>query len=213
MQTEILQVGPILMGLVGGLALFLFGMEQMTAALKTVAGPGMKTMLARLTTNRFKAALTGAFVTAVIQSSSVTTVLVVGFISAGLLSLSQSIGIIMGANIGTTITAQIIAFKITHYALLLIAVGFASNFLSKNENLKQYGLMMMGLGLIFLGMDFMSNATRPLRSYGPFIALMKNMQNPLAGILLGTVFTALVQSSSATTGVVIVLAGQGFITL
>ena len=123
-----LEIWPLIMGLFGGLALFLYGMEQMAEALKAVAGERMKTILAKLTSNRFMGAVTGAFVTAVIQSSSVTTVLVVGFITAGLMSLSQSIGVIMGANIGTTITAQIIAFKVTKYALLLIAVGFGMIF-------------------------------------------------------------------------------------
>lgn len=203
----------IIIGLAGGLALFLFGMEQMTDALKLVAGGGMKRLLARLTTNRFKAAFAGATVTAVIQSSSVTTVLVVGFISAGLMSLSQSIGVIMGANIGTTITAQIIAFKITKYALVLVAVGFGMLFISKKERVKQYGAMLMGLGLIFFGMELMSAATRPLRSYQPFIDLMQQMEHPFLAILISAAFTGLVQSSSATTGVIIVLASQGFITL
>ncbi len=203
----------ILIGLFGGLALFLFGMEQMTDALKMVAGGGMKRLLARLTTNRFNAAFAGAFVTAVIQSSSVTTVLVVGFISAGLMSLSQSIGIIMGANIGTTITAQIIAFKITQYALVAVAAGFAMLFISKRERIQQYGTMLMGLGLIFFGMQLMSDATRPLRSFEPFINLMQDMENPALGILISAAFTGIIQSSSATTGVIIVLAGQGFITL
>ena len=113
--TNTLEISTIIIGLLGGLALFLYGMDKMTDALKIVAGRKMKDLLARLTTNRFSAALAGAFVTAVIQSSSVTTVLVVGFISAGLMSLGQSVGVIMGANIGTTITAQIIAFKVTWY--------------------------------------------------------------------------------------------------
>ena len=203
----------ILIGLFGGLALFLFGMEQMTDALKQVAGGGMKKLLARLTTNRFSAAFAGAFVTAVIQSSSVTTVLVVGFISAGLMSLSQSIGVIMGANIGTTVTAQIIAFKITKYALVMVAVGFAMLFISKKEKIRQYGMMLMGLGLVFFGMNLMSDATRPLRSYQPFIDLMQSMENPAMGILISAVFTGIIQSSSATTGVIIVLASQGFVTL
>ena len=184
MQTDILPLGPILMGLAGGLALFLFGMEQMTDALKATTGRGMQTMLARMTTNRFKAVLAGAGITAVIQSSSVTTVLVVGFISAGLMNLSQGIGIILGADIGTTITAQIIAFKITHYALVLVAVGFAMLFAFKVEEINQYGTILMGLGLIFFGMDLMSTATSPLRTYAPFINLMQSMANPLAGIIL-----------------------------
>lgn len=213
MQTDILEVGPIIIGLFGGLAIFLYGMEQMTDALKAVAGGGLKTMLARLTTNRFKAILAGAGITAIIQSSSVTTVLVVGFISAGLMNLSQGIGIILGADIGTTITAQIIAFKVTHYALVLVAVGFALSFFIKSEKLKHYGTMILGLGLVFLGMNLMSTATSPLRSYTPFIELMQSMSNPLSGIFLGALFTALIQSSSAAIGVIIVLASQGFITL
>ncbi|MGA1197355.1 MAG: Na/Pi cotransporter family protein, partial [Candidatus Latescibacterota bacterium] len=213
MQTEILEIGPIIMGLVGGLALFLFGMEQMTDALKSVAGHSLQTMLARMTTNRFKAVLAGAGITAIIQSSSVTTVLVVGFISAGLMNLTQGIGIILGADIGTTITAQIIAFKITHYALVLIAIGFAMLFTVKVEKVKLYGTMIMGLGLVFFGMDLMSTATNPLRTYAPFIHLMQSMSNPFSGILLGTLFTALIQSSSAAIGVIIVLASQGFISL
>ena len=128
-----LQVGTILMGLFGGLALFLFGMDQMSNALKIVAGDGMKNALAKLTTNRFTGAVAGACVTAVIQSSSITTVLVVGFISAGMMTMAQSTGVIMGANIGTTITAQIIAFKVTQYALVLVAIGFAMLFFTKRE--------------------------------------------------------------------------------
>ena len=199
--------------LFGGLALFLFGMEQMANALKAVAGERMKVVLAKLTTNRFMGAITGAFVTAVIQSSSVTTVLVVGFISAGLMSMSQSIGVIMGANIGTTITAQIVAFKVTKYAMLMIAIGFSGLFFSKKETIRHYGGMLMGLGLIFFGMGIMSDAMSPLRSYQPFLDLMVRMENPFIGILIAALFTALVQSSSATTGIVIVMASQGFITL
>jgi phosphate:Na+ symporter len=211
--TDTLQVGVIIVGLLGGLALFLFGMEQMTDALKIVTGDRMRRLLARLTTNRFKAVFTGAFVTAVIQSSSVTTVLVVGFVSAGLLTLTQSIGIIMGAEIGTTITAQIIAFKVTQFAVVLIIVGFALQFMAKRQRVRQYGLMIMGFGLIFFGMNEMSEATRPLRTYEPFIELMLRLQNPLLAILVGALFTAIIQSSSATIGIIIVLASQGFITL
>jgi phosphate:Na+ symporter len=201
------------MKLLGGLALFLYGMEQMADALKAVAGERMKIILAKLTTNRFMGAATGAFVTAIIQSSSVTTVLVVGFITAGLMSMAQSIGVIMGANIGTTITAQIVAFKVTKYALLMVAGGFGMLFFSKQEKIKQYGGMLMGLGLVFFGMSVMSDAMSPLRSYQPFLDLMTRMDNPLIGILVAAGFTALIQSSSATTGIVIVMATQGFISL
>jgi phosphate:Na+ symporter len=201
------------MTLFGGLALFLFGMEQMADALKAVAGERMKIILAKLTTNRFMGAGTGAFVTAIIQSSSVTTVLVVGFITAGLMSLSQSVGVIMGANIGTTITAQIVAFKVTKAALLMVAVGFSMLFFSKQEKIKQYGGMLMGLGLVFFGMSVMSDAMKPLRSYQPFLDLMTSMENPFIGILVAAGFNGRIQWSSATTGIVIVMASQGFITL
>jgi phosphate:Na+ symporter len=199
--------------LLGGLALFLFGMDQMADGLKAVAGERMKIILAKLTTNRFMGAATGAFVTAIIQSSSITTVLVVGFITAGLMSMSQSIGVIMGANIGTTITAQIIAFKVTKAALFMVAAGFGMLFFSKQEKIRQYGGILMGLGMVFFGMSVMSDAMAPLRSYQPFLHLMAHMDNPLIGILVAAAFTGLVQSSSATTGIVIVMATQGFITL
>ncbi len=208
-----LQWGVIVTQLGGGLALFLYGMRRMTESLKTVAGSGMKSLLARLTTNRFTAALAGAIVTAVIQSSSVTTVLVVGFISAGLLNLVQSIGVILGANVGTTVTAQIIAFQVYKYGLLLIAGGFFTEVLARRERLRQWGTAAMGLGLIFFGMELMSIATGPFRDWPPFLDLMQDLSNPALAVLIGAGFTAIVQSSSATTGIVIVFASQGLITL
>ncbi|MGI9382961.1 MAG: Na/Pi cotransporter family protein [Methyloligellaceae bacterium] len=201
------------MQLFGGLAIFLFGMEQMAEALKKVAGDRMKSILGTLTTSRFMGLLTGAFVTAVIQSSSVTTVMLVGFVTAGLMSLAQAIGVILGADIGTTITAQIVAFKVTKYALLLVAIGFAMIFTGRADTTRQYGTLVMGLGLIFFGMGIMSAGMKPLRSYEPFIQLMQDVAHPAVGILIATAFTALIQSSSATMGVVIALASQGLITL
>jgi len=203
----------LVVGLLGGLSLFLYGMERMSDALKNVAGEKMKDILGILSNNRIMGLITGAIVTAVIQSSSVTTVMLVGFVSAGLMSLSQTIGVILGADIGTTITAQIVAFKVTKYALLLLAIGFGMLFISKREKIQQYGYMVMGLGMIFFGMGVMKDAMEPLRTYQPFIDLMANMSNPILGILVAAVFTALVQSSSASMGVVIVLAMQGLITL
>jgi phosphate:Na+ symporter len=205
--------GMMTVELLGGLAIFLYGMLQMEEGLKAVAGERMKGILAKLTVNRFMGVGTGTLVTAVIQSSSVTTVLVVGFISAGLMTLSQSVGVIMGANIGTTITAQIVAFKITKAALGMIAVGFAMLFIARSDRTKHYGEMLMGLGMVFFGMHVMSEAMEPLRSYQPFLDLMKSMDNPLVGVLIATAFTALIQSSSASTGIVIVMAGQGFVSL
>ena len=204
---------PLLMSLLGGLALFLYGMEQMAGGLKSAVGKKMKAILARFTSNRIKAAITGSVVTAVIQSSSVTTVLSVGFVSAGLMTLSQSVGVIMGANVGTTVTAQIVAFKVEKAALALIAIGFALLFIGKRDVWRQQGNILMGLGLVFFGMSIMSDGVYPLRSFQPFLDFMTSMQNPLLGILAGAIFTALVQSSSATTGIVIALASQGLIEL
>jgi phosphate:Na+ symporter len=200
-------------GLFGGLGLFLFGMHQMADGLRAAAGAGMKHLLGRLTTNRFTGALTGAIVTAIIQSSSVTTVLVVGFVSAQLMTLHQAIGVIMGANIGTTVTAQIVAFNVTQLAWLMVAIGFALRSFAKRRTAQHYGLLLLGLGLLFLGMEQMSFAAEPLRDYDPFVEMMHHMDHPLWAILLGAFFTAVVQSSSATTGLVIVLASQGFLTL
>jgi len=200
-------------GLLGGLALFLFGLDQLTDMLKATAGARMRDVLARVTTNRFKGVLAGGFTTAVIQSSSVTTVLVVGFVSAGLMSLQQSIGIIMGAEIGTTVTAQIIAFKVTQYALVAVVIGFVMQFFFAGERVKRYGVMLLGLGLVFYGMNMMGDATRPLRGYQPFIDLLTRMDNRYLAVLISACFTAMIQSSSATTGVIIVLASQGLIAL
>ncbi len=180
-KGQILNPVNIVMGLLGGLALFLYGMELMSDGLKKAAGEKMKLILAALSKNRFLGVLTGTVTTAIIQSSSVTTVLLVGFVSAGLMSLSQSVSIIFGANIGTTITAQIIAFKVTKYALLMIAVGFGMLFFSKKEAIRQYGSILLGLGLVFYGMSVMSGTMKPLRTNEEFIHLMANMSNPFFG--------------------------------
>jgi phosphate:Na+ symporter len=211
--TSTIDVGAIVTGLGGGLALFLFGMRHMTEALNTVAGASMKKLLARLISNRFTGALAGALVTAVIQSSSATTVLVVGFLTAGLMTFPQSVGVIIGANVGTTITAQVVAFRIHEYGLLMIAVGFLVEASARRVAARQYGTALMGLGLIFFGMELMTSATGPLRTYGPFVDVLGRLDNPLLGVLAGLVFTAVVQSSSATTGLIIVLAVEGLIPL
>ena len=208
-----LDFSSILMALFGGLAIFLYGMEKMGEALKIVAGEKMKEILAKLTVNRLAGLFTGLVVTAIIQSSSVTTVLLVGFVTADLMSLSQAIGVILGADIGTTVTAQIVAFKVTKYAALLISVGFVMIFVGKEEHFKQYGHLIMGLGMIFFGMGEMSDAMKPLRTYEPFMDMMKSVDNPLIGILVSTMFTGLIQSSSATMGVVVALAMQGLLSL
>jgi phosphate:Na+ symporter len=208
-------LNPLAMGvgLLGGLALFLYGMEKMTDGLKAAAGEQMKVLLTKLTRNPVTGAFTGALMTAVIQSSSVTTVLVVGFVSAGLMTLVQSVGVIFGANVGTTITAQIVAFNVTAAALPMITVGFFMIFIGKNGRARHFGDMLMGLGLIFYGMAAMGDAMAPLRTHEGFVALMQSMERPILGMLVGALFTALVQSSSATIGLVVVMATQGFVTL
>ncbi|EKV27324.1 Sodium-dependent phosphate transporter [Caenispirillum salinarum AK4] len=203
----------IITGLFGGLALFLFGLEQLTGALKAAAGDNMRGILAAMTRNRLLGVITGAVTTAVIQSSSVTTVLVVGFISAGVMTLTQAIGVIMGANIGSTVFAQVIAFRITDAALPLIAIGFVGASLQRGKVFGQWGGVLLGLGLVFLGMMLMGNAMEPLRDWPPFLDAIASMKNPVLGILAGALFTALVQSSGATTGIVIVMAGQGIMSI
>lgn len=201
------------MHLFGGLALFLGGLEVLSDGLKKAAGNTLRTVLEKLTVNRFLGAATGAFVTGVLNSSSVTTVLVVGFVTAGVMTLSQSVGVIMGANIGSTVTAQILAFNISAYALIPVAVGFFMYFAGKTDRIKHVGAMIMGLGLVFYGMGLMSDGMKPLRSYEPFLDILARMENPLFGILAGALFTGLVQSSAATVGIAIAMASEGLLTL
>ena len=203
----------IFIGIAGGLAFFLYGMDKMSSGMKSTAGNKMRSILATLTKNRVIALIVGAFVTMVIQSSSATTVMLVSFVQAGLLTFAQSMGVILGADIGTTITAQMIAFKLTDYALLMVAIGFLLKMFGKTEKTKAIGDIVLGFGILFFGMKLMSDVMKPLRTYPAFINLMKDLENPLMGILIGAVFTAVVQSSSATTGVLIVLAQQGLISL
>ena len=212
-STNAINWGFLTMGLFGGLSLFLYGMAKMSDGLKKAAGNQMRKILATLTKNRMVAMFVGAFVTMVIQSSSATTVMLVSFVQANLMTYVQSIGIILGANIGTTITAQLVAFKLTDYALLMITVGFALTVFSKKESLRHIGEAILGFGILFFGMKIMSDSMYPLRSFQPFIDTMKGLENPFFGLMIGAAFTALIQSSSAFTGIVIVLAQQGLLTL
>ncbi len=209
-DVDWLQLG---MGLFGGLALFLAGLDLLSEGLKKAAGNTLRDVLQKLTTNRFMGAITGAFVTAVLNSSSVTTVLVVGFVTANVMTLAQSVGVIMGSNIGSTMTAQLLAFNLSAYSLILVAVGFFMTFASKTDRPKYYGMMIMGLGLVFYGMGLMSEGMKPLRSYEPFLDILAQMENPLFGILAGALFTGLVQSSAATVGIAIAMASEGLLTL
>ena len=202
-----------LMGLLGGLSLFLYGMQMMSKGLEAAAGNKMKMILEKLTANRFVGVLVGAVITAIIQSSSATTVMVVGFVNSGMMTLRQAVWIIMGANIGTTITGQLIALDAGEIAPLIAAVGVAFVVFSKNEKLHHVGEILAGLGLLFIGMDMMGTAMKPLGNSEGFVRLLTKFENPILGILAGTVFTALIQSSSASVGILQALAGSNVIGL
>lgn len=199
----------IVFGLLGGLAVFIYGMNLMSESLQKAAGEKMKTILAPLTKNRIMGVIAGALVTAVLQSSSATTVMAIGFVSAGLMNLPQAISIIFGANIGTTMTAQIIAFKITDYIYAFIFVGFLLTFVCKSERIKSIGQTIFAFGLLFLGIETMGDVMKPLASSPVFTDLIGKVSGvPVLGLLLGTVMTLVVQSSSATIAVLQNFAGQ-----
>ncbi len=203
----------LIMGLLGGLALFLYGMQMMSSGLESAAGNKMKVILEKLTANRFIGVLVGALITAVIQSSSATTVMVVGFVNSGMMTLNQAIWIIMGANIGTTITGQLIALDVGELAPMMAFIGVAFIVFFKKEKLKYIGEILAGLGVLFIGMDMMGSAMHPLRESEAFVNLLTSFENPLLGILAGAVFTAIIQSSSASIGILQTLAGSGIIGL
>jgi len=203
----------IAFGLIGGLGLFLFGMNYMGSALQKAAGSKMRGILAALTNNRVLGVFVGGLVTIVVQSSSATTVMTVGFVNAGLMNLTQAIGVIMGANIGTTVTAQMVAFKLTDIAPLFVGIGVAFYYGSKNKRVKEVSEIFIGFGILFLGMDFMKSAMEPLRESPIFMDLLMNFNNPLFGIFAGFVITAVLQSSSATTALLIAVAGSGHLTI
>lgn len=199
--------------LLGGLALFLYGMEMMSSGLELVAGDRLRVVIEKMTSNFFKSIFVGALVTAIIQSSSATTVMVVGFVNAGLMTIYQSVGIIMGANIGTTITGQLVALNISTIAPIIAFVGFLLNTFSKSKKKKYVGQAVIGLGFLFMGMQFMSDSMEPLRDYPGFATLMTKFDNPILGVLAGTGVTALLQSSSASLGILQAVANQGVISL
>jgi len=203
----------LVISLSGGLGLFLFGMHAMSEGMQQSAGERLRSILENVTRNRIVGAGIGTLVTTIIQSSSATSVMLVSFVNAGLMQFRQTIPVLLGAAIGTTITAQIIAFKITEYSLLLVAVGFFLQAFSKRERLKYVGYSLFGFGVLFFGLEIMSDAMAPLRDYAPFIELLLRLESPLVGILVGAAFTALIQSSSAFVGIMIVLASQGLLSL
>jgi phosphate:Na+ symporter len=204
----------LVFGLVGGLGLFLYGMELGSGGLQKVAGSRMRSILGALTTNRFMGLMLGTIVTALVQSSSATTVMVVGFVSAGLMTLTQSLGVVLGAHIGTTITVQLIAFKITDYALLMVGSGFVMTMVTKRKTYIYIGEIILGFGMIFYGMAVMSDAMRPLQSMPVFSNMLLSLgDNALLGILASAVFTGLIQSSGATIGLAVVLASDHLLDL
>lgn len=202
-----------IMGLLGGLALFLYGMQMMSMGLESAAGNRMKLILEKLTANRFVGVLVGALITAIIQSSSATTVMVVGFVNSGMMTLNQAIWIIMGANIGTTITGQLIALDVGEFAPLVAFLGVAMIVFVKNQKLKHIGEIMAGLGVLFIGMEMMGEAMKPLADSEKFISILTSFENPVLAILAGALFTALIQSSSASVGILQTLASTGVIGL
>jgi len=200
-----------LVGLLGGLALFLYGMQMMSDGLEGAAGNRMKQILEKLTSNRILGVVVGAGITMVIQSSSATTVMVVGFVNSGMMTLNQAVWIIMGANVGTTITAQLVSLDIGMLAPLIAFIGVAILVFFKMPKLNHYAKIMAGFGVLFVGMDMMGAAMVPLRSSEAFIELMTKFTNPVLGILAGMIFTAIIQSSSAAVGILQTLAKNGLI--
>lgn len=199
----------ICFGLIGGLALFLYGMNTMSDALQKTAGERMKKILSFLTKNPIMGALAGALVTAVLQSSSATTVMAIGFVSAGLMTLPQAISVIFGANIGTTMTAQLLAFKLSDYIYPIIFIGFMLQFVGKTEKLKNIGIVIFSFGLLFEGIEIMGHVMKPLAGSSVFVDLMAEVSStPVLGVLLGGVMTLVVQSSSATIAVLQNFAAQ-----
>ena len=197
--------------LLGGLGLFLFGMKMMSDGLERVAGARMRSILEFFTKNRFIGMLVGILFTAVVQSSSATTVMVVSFVNSGLMNLFQAAGVILGANIGTTVTGQLIAFNLSDIAPLFVIIGVVMFMFSKQQNVKKIGGVILGFGILFMGLSTMSDAMSSLRESPHMVSLLKSLTNPLAAILVGFGITAVLQSSSATVGIVILMASQGLL--
>ena len=202
-----------LLMLLGGLGLFLYGMQMMGSGLEAAAGNRMKRILERLTSNPILGVLVGAVITAVVQSSSATTVMVVGFVNSGMMTLRQAVWVIMGANIGTTITGQLIALDVGAIAPLFAFIGVVLVVFIKKQSVRYYGQIIAGLGILFIGMDMMSSSMAPLRESEAFVNLLTQFSNPVLGILAGAVFTAIIQSSSASVGILQALASSGVIGL
>jgi len=207
-------IKEIIFSVVGGLGLFVFGIRQMSEGLRKASGDRTRRLLSSLTNNPVKGVVVGAGITSLIQSSSVTTVMVIGFVNASLMTLRQALGVIFGANIGTTVTGQLIAFKLTSLALPIVAVGMLVMLLAKQKNHKHIGEFILGFGILFLGLNFMTDAIRPLGQDSAIKDFFVNFsRNPLLGIAAGAAVTAIMQSSSVTTGIVLALAAANLVDL
>ncbi|MDD2387385.1 MAG: Na/Pi symporter [Bacteroidales bacterium] len=203
----------LIIGLMGGLAIFLYGMQILSKGMQAAVGSKMRGVISKFTYNKYVALLSGVLLTVMVQSSTVATVMLVGFVQAGLMSFAQTLGMLLGAGIGTTITAQLIALNITDYALLIVAVGFIIMLIAKSSKFNNIGKSILGLGLLFFGMYIMSQAMFPLRSDERFLSLLIKLENPFIGILVGFLFTALIHSSAAFIGIMITIASLGFLSL
>ncbi|MBI5539741.1 MAG: Na/Pi symporter [Bacteroidia bacterium] len=203
----------VVFGLLGGLGLFLFGINYLSDGLQRAAGNKLRTILSNLTQNRLAGLGIGSFITTVIQSSSAMSVMLISFVDSGLMKFRQTVPVIIGSAIGTTLTIQLVALNISKYALAFVAVGFILNFFAKRHYFKHLGQIITGLGLLFLGLMLMSESIAPLKTFQPVIDALLEMENPLIGVLAGIIFTAITQSASAFIGIVIILGSQGLLSL
>ncbi|MDZ8107173.1 MAG: Na/Pi symporter [Nostoc sp. DedQUE12a] len=209
-----LNIFTIITGALAGLVLFLYGVTRMAEGLEAIAGDRARDLISKFTKNRYAGVATGTVATTILDSSSVTIIIVIAMVSAGLLSFVESLGVVLGSNIGTTIGAQIVAFNISDYAPIAMFIGLLLILLAKKERWKQIGLVILGFGLLFFGLETIENAMEPFKDYKPFIKWMETLgNNTLLGAGVGALFTVLVQSSSATVAIIVTLASQGLISL
>ena len=208
-----MDVTEVVLGMLAGIALFLYGVSRLASCMRAVAGDRMRRMLARATTNRFAGVASGTAATAVLDSSSVTIIMVIALVDAGLVSFGQSLGVILGANIGTTISSQIIALDVERYSPVVLAAGLLLHVLGRTETWRHAGIALFGMGLVFFGLAQMGAAVEPLRDSDRFASWMARLEKPLVGVAAGAVASLVLQSSSATVGIVITLASQGLLGL
>lgn len=213
-EQELIDFFAMAMGALAGLVLFIYGVTRLSEGLEEMGTERMKTFLSKCTTNRFAGVLTGIVATTLLESSSVTIIMVIAMVSAGVLTFVQSLGVVLGSNIGTAVGAQIISLEIERYIPILMFAGLLLLFIGRGRTLKNLGIVLLGFGLMFYGLEAIDEAMKPFRDYQPFIDLMQTLgQNPLLGAIVGAIFTVIIQSSSATVAIVITLAGSGLISL